>query len=123
MSREQQAKQVLSDLHAMGVKLAIDDFGTGYSSFAYLQHYQLDVLKIDKSFVDDVANNSESQAIVTAIISMAHILGLKALAEGVEQQDQLDYLRQQGCDYYQGYLCSKPLPADDFEHLIRSQNS
>lgn len=121
MSREQQAELVLSDLHDMGVNLAIDDFGTGYSSFAYLQRYQLDVLKIDKSFVDDVAANTESQAIVTAIISMAHILGLKALAEGVEQQDQLDYLRQQGCDYYQGYLCSKPLPAKDFEQLIRSQ--
>ncbi|WP_233081730.1 bifunctional diguanylate cyclase/phosphodiesterase [Rheinheimera soli] len=123
MSREQQAELVLSDLHQMGVKLAIDDFGTGYSSFAYLQRYQLDVLKIDKSFIDDVADNSESQAIVTAIISMAHILGLKALAEGVEQQEQLDYLRQQGCDYYQGYLCSKPLPAAHFEQLIRSQNS
>jgi len=123
MSREQQAELVLSDLHNMGVNLAIDDFGTGYSSFAYLQRYQLDVLKIDKSFVDDVADNSESQAIVTAIISMAHILGLKALAEGVEQQAQLDYLSLQSCDYYQGYLCSKPLPAADFEQLIRSQNS
>ena len=121
MSREQQAELVLSDLHNMGVNLAIDDFGTGYSSFAYLQRYQLDVLKIDKSFVDDVADNSESQALVTAIISMAHILGLKALAEGVEQQAQLDYLQQQGCDYYQGYLCSKPLSAEDFEQLIRSQ--
>lgn len=121
MSREQQAELVLSDLHKMGVNLAIDDFGTGYSSFAYLQRYQLDVLKIDKSFIDDVANNSESQAIVTAIISMAHILGLEALAEGVEQQNQLDYLQQQGCDYYQGYLCSKPLPASQFEALIRSQ--
>jgi len=119
MSREQQAEIVLSDLHEMGVKLAIDDFGTGYSSFAYLQRYQLDVLKIDKSFIDEVAYNSESQAIVTAIISMAHILGLKALAEGVEQQAQLDYLQQQGCDYYQGYLCSKPLPAQDFERLLR----
>ena len=121
MSREQQAELVLSDLHEMGVNLAIDDFGTGYSSFAYLQRYQLDVLKIDKSFIDDVAANSESQAIVTAIISMAHILGLKALAEGVEQQEQLDYLQQQGCDYYQGYLCSKPLPPEQFEALIRSQ--
>jgi diguanylate cyclase (GGDEF)-like protein/PAS domain S-box-containing protein len=121
MSREQQAELVLSDLHKMGVNLAIDDFGTGYSSFAYLQRYQLDVLKIDKSFIDDVANNSESQAIVTAIISMAHILGLEALAEGVEQQNQLDYLQQQGCDYYQGYLCSKPLPAAQFEALVRSQ--
>ncbi|MBU0911661.1 MAG: EAL domain-containing protein [Gammaproteobacteria bacterium] len=123
MSREQQAELVLSDLHTMGVNLAIDDFGTGYSSFAYLQRYQLDVLKIDKSFVDDVADNSESQALVTAIISMAHILGLKALAEGVEQQAQLDYLRQQGCDYYQGYLCSRPLSAEHFEQLIRSQNN
>lgn len=123
MSREQQAEQVLSNLHAMGVKLAIDDFGTGYSSFAYLQRYQLDVLKIDKSFIDDVAHNQESQAIVTAIISMAHILGLKALAEGVEQQEQLDYLQLHGCDYYQGYLCSKPLPAFDFEQLVRSQQS
>jgi EAL domain-containing protein (putative c-di-GMP-specific phosphodiesterase class I) len=105
----------------MGIKLAIDDFGTGYSSFAYLQRYQLDVLKIDKSFIDDVAHNSESQAIVTAIISMAHILGLKALAEGVEQQAQLDYLSMQGCDYYQGYLRSKPLPAEQFEQLLRSQ--
>jgi EAL domain-containing protein (putative c-di-GMP-specific phosphodiesterase class I) len=86
-----------------------------------LQRYQLDVLKIDKSFVDDVADNSESQAIVTAIISMAHILGLKALAEGVEQQAQLDYLQLQGCDYYQGYLCSKSLSAENFEQLIRSQ--
>jgi diguanylate cyclase (GGDEF)-like protein/PAS domain S-box-containing protein len=123
MSREQQAEIVLSDLHEMGVKLAIDDFGTGYSSFAYLQRYQLDVLKIDKSFIDDVAYNSESQAIVTAIISMAHILGLKALAEGVEQQAQLDYLQQQGCDYYQGYLCSKPLAAQDFEQFILNQQS
>ena len=123
MSREQQAELVLSDLHQMGVKLAIDDFGTGYSSFAYLQRYQLDVLKIDKSFVDEVAENSESQAIVTAIISMAHILGLKALAEGVERQEQLEYLALQGCDYYQGYLCSKALPAADFEQLIRSQNT
>jgi diguanylate cyclase (GGDEF)-like protein/PAS domain S-box-containing protein len=121
MSREQQAEIVLSDLHAMGIKLAIDDFGTGYSSFAHLQRYQLDVLKIDKSFIDDVAHNSESQAIVTAIISMAHILGLKALAEGVEQQAQLDYLSMQGCDYYQGYLRSKPLPAEQFEQLLRSQ--
>ncbi|RVT42811.1 EAL domain-containing protein [Rheinheimera sediminis] len=123
MSRAQQAEEVLSDLHQMGVNLAIDDFGTGYSSFAYLQRYQLDVLKIDKSFVDDVAHSSESQAIVAAIISMAHILGLKALAEGVEHQDQLDYLRRQGCDYYQGYLCSKPLLAKDFELLVRSQSS
>jgi EAL domain-containing protein (putative c-di-GMP-specific phosphodiesterase class I) len=122
MSREQQAELVLSDLHQMGVNLAIDDFGTGYSSFAYLQRYQLDVLKIDKSFIDDVAENTESQAIVTAIISMAHILGLKALAEGVEQQAQLEFLRQQGCDYYQGYLCSKPLPAEKFEQLVRNQN-
>ncbi len=119
MSREQQAERVLSDLNQMGVNLAIDDFGTGYSSFAYLQRYQLDVLKIDKSFIDHVAQNKESQAIVAAIISMAHILGLKTLAEGVEQQEQLDYLRKQGCDYYQGYLCSRPISAQDFEQFIR----
>ncbi|WP_337881275.1 EAL domain-containing protein [Rheinheimera sp.] len=118
MDRELEASVLLTELHQMGVNLAIDDFGTGYSSFAYLQRYRLDVLKIDKSFMDDVEFNPESRAIVSAIISMAHIMGLKALAEGVERASQVEFLLGQGCDYYQGYYCSKPVPAQDFAALL-----
>ncbi|WP_419569884.1 EAL domain-containing protein [Rheinheimera sp.] len=118
MERELEASVLLTGLHQMGVNLAIDDFGTGYSSFAYLQRYRLDVLKIDKSFMDDVEFNPESRAIVSAIISMAHIMGLKALAEGVERASQVEFLLEQGCDYYQGYFCSKPVPAAEFAALL-----
>ncbi|WP_306521509.1 EAL domain-containing protein [Rheinheimera sp.] len=121
MANENSAFATMLTLHQLGIQLAIDDFGTGYSSFSYLKKYRLDVLKIDKSFIDDVPLDNESNEIVSAIISMARVLKLKTLAEGVEEPEQLEFLRTHGCDYYQGYYCSKPLPAAEFELLLRSR--
>jgi predicted signal transduction protein with EAL and GGDEF domain len=123
MENQQQAMVILEALHAQGVKLAIDDFGTGYSSLAYLKFFPLDVLKIDKSFIDDIPFLASDIAITSTIIAMAHHLGFKVLAEGVENQAQLDFLREHGCDMYQGYLYSKPVPATDFTKLLRNQTN
>jgi diguanylate cyclase (GGDEF)-like protein/PAS domain S-box-containing protein len=123
MEREAEAIEILGQLRALGVQLAIDDFGTGYSSLAYLKRFPLDILKIDKSFVDELSHDRDDQAIAATIIAMAHTLRLKTLAEGVETQDQLDFLRAQGCDMYQGYLTSPPLPAEKFEQFLRSHTA
>lgn len=120
MQREAQAIQLLDRLKALGVRLAIDDFGTGYSSLAYLKLFPLDVLKIDKRFIDDIPTHRDDMEIVTAIIAMAHSLRLKVLAEGVENKEQLAYLETQGCDQFQGYLTSRPVPAAEFEKLFLS---
>ena len=121
MENQQTVVQVLDDLRGLGIRLAIDDFGTGYSSLAYLKRFPLDVLKIDKKFIDDIPHSKDDMAIATAIIGIAHTLGFKVLAEGVETSQQLDFLRQQRCDQYQGYLCSPPLPADKFQALLEQQ--
>ncbi len=121
MTKEKEAIAMFKELRAMGVRLAIDDFGTGYSSFSYLKRFPLDILKIDKSFVDDIPFHQDDREIAAAIISMGHTLGFKILAEGVETAEQLDFLTQQGCDMYQGYLKSKPLPAEEFERLLASE--
>jgi diguanylate cyclase (GGDEF)-like protein len=121
MQREAQAIQMLDRLKALGVRLAIDDFGTGYSSLAYLKLFPLDVLKIDKRFIDDIPAHRDDMEIVTAIIAMAHALRLKVLAEGVENKEQLAYLKTQGCDQFQGYLNSRPVPAAEFEKLLQGQ--
>lgn len=118
MRRETEAILTLSSLRALGVTLAIDDFGTGYSSLAYLKVFPLDVLKIDKLFIDNVALHRDDMEIVNAIIAMAHSLRLKVLAEGVENIEQLTYLTSHGCDLYQGYYASKPLAAAEFEKLL-----
>lgn len=118
MKRETEAILILHQLRALGVQLAIDDFGTGYSSLAYLKLFPLDVLKIDKRFIDDVALHRDDMEIVTAIIAMAHTLRLKVLAEGVESEAQLAYLKSQGCDLFQGYLTSRPVPGDQFEQFL-----
>ncbi|MDA8358359.1 MAG: bifunctional diguanylate cyclase/phosphodiesterase [Actinomycetota bacterium] len=103
---------VLRALKSIGVSLAIDDFGTGYSSLSYLQRFPLDVLKVDKSFVDELDHDRGAE-IVAAVINLAHALGLHVVAEGVESESQLDVLRHLGCDYAQGYLFSRPVPATE----------
>jgi EAL domain-containing protein (putative c-di-GMP-specific phosphodiesterase class I) len=108
----------MRELSAMGVQFSIDDFGTGYSSLGYLKHLPIRRLKIDRSFVCDVLNDTNDAAIVSAIISMAHNLGLQVIAEGVETRQQLEFLRNRGCDAMQGYYYSQPVPAPDLARLL-----
>jgi EAL domain-containing protein (putative c-di-GMP-specific phosphodiesterase class I) len=105
--------EALHKLKEMGLKLAIDDFGTGYSSLSYLHRFPLDELKIDRSFVMEI-KGPEGAPIISAIVAMAHSLGLRVVAEGVETEAQLAFLRSQACDEYQGYIKSRPVPADEF---------
>jgi diguanylate cyclase (GGDEF)-like protein/PAS domain S-box-containing protein len=111
---------ILTELGAMGVRIAIDDFGTGQSSLSYLKRFDLDTLKIDRSFVRDTPDDAEDSAIATAVIALAHGLRLNVVAEGVETAAQLEFLRAQGCDQMQGYLLSKPLDADAFARWLRT---
>lgn len=105
-------------LHELGVKLAIDDFGTGYSSLSYLKRFPVDYVKIDQTFVRGLTEGSQDAAITRAIIVMAHSLALKVVAEGVETQEQLAFLREQGCDEVQGYLISRPVAAANLMSLL-----
>jgi predicted signal transduction protein with EAL and GGDEF domain len=113
---------VIQELRAIGVTLAIDDFGTGYSSFSYLRQFQVSKLKIDRSFIRDVAVNSDDAAITTAIISMARSLNLRVIAEGVENEAQLTFLRENRCDEIQGYYFSKPLAVDKVADKLRGDH-
>jgi EAL domain-containing protein (putative c-di-GMP-specific phosphodiesterase class I) len=121
MSDVTPAVELLHRMKSLGVKLSIDDFGTGYSSFSYLSRFPIDVLKIDRSFVNDITHDANDAAIVASIIALAHNLRLSVIAEGVETAEQLDYLRHQGCDEMQGYYFSRPLPAQEFEQLLRQR--
>ena len=118
MHKEQETVTRLQELHRLGVTLAMDDFGTGYSSLSYLKYFPLHVLKIDKSFIDDLPHGDADRKMVTAIIQMGQGLGMKLLAEGVESDEQLDYLKEIGCDLFQGYHCSRPIPAEEFIALL-----
>jgi diguanylate cyclase (GGDEF)-like protein/PAS domain S-box-containing protein len=115
------AVELLHSMKGLGVNLSIDDFGTGYSSLSYLSRFPIDVLKIDRSFVAEITRDSNDAAIVASIIALAHNLKLAVIAEGVETEEQLDYLRRHGCDEMQGYYFSRPLPAAEFEQLLRQQ--
>jgi diguanylate cyclase (GGDEF)-like protein/PAS domain S-box-containing protein len=121
MSDVTPAVELLHRMKSLGINLSIDDFGTGYSSFSYLSRFPIDVLKIDRSFVNDITHDANDAAIVASIIALAHNLRLSVIAEGVETAEQLDYLRHQGCDEMQGYYFSKPLPTQEFEQLLRQR--
>lgn len=121
MRDPEHAVSVLTKLKAMGIRISIDDFGTGYSSLAYLKRFPIDSVKIDRSFIQDLPRNEDDSAIALAIIAMAHSLRLRVIAEGVETDEQLAFLRTHGCDEMQGYHFSRPLPADDFSNLVRGQ--
>ena len=121
MEQSRDTIATLTRLEHLGVQLSIDDFGTGYSSLAYLKQFPVHSLKIDRSFVRDVTADSDDAAIVSAMIAMAKNLGLSVVAEGVETRQQLEFLRKAGCDAYQGYYFSVPLPANAFAELVRRQ--
>jgi diguanylate cyclase (GGDEF)-like protein len=118
MANQDNATAILNKLHDQGIRLAIDDFGTGYSSLAYLKHFPLDVLKIDKSFIDEIPHNKDDMEIAATIVAIGHTLGFKVLAEGVETPEQLAFLQKTGCDSYQGYIKSRPIPATEFVDLL-----
>ncbi|MEH8017305.1 EAL domain-containing protein [Rheinheimera muenzenbergensis] len=120
MTDEVRVIDTMHQIRALGVRLAIDDFGTGYSSLSYLKRLPLDVLKIDKRFIEHIPAEQDDKQIASAIIALAHTMNFKVLAEGVETAEQLQFLQQQGCDYYQGYYFSKPLAADDFAALLQN---
>jgi len=120
MSNAESNIEMLVMLKRMGLKIAIDDFGTGYSSLSYLKRFPVDTLKIDTSFVRDIATDNNSAELVRGVIGMAHGLRLNVVAEGVETREQLDYLSRNDCDVIQGFYFSKPLPADDFASMMRT---
>ena len=119
---QRDAVNSLRKLHDKGVKLAFDDFGTGYASLSYLRRFPLSRIKIDRSFVQNVTDNSEDAAIVRSLIAMAHNLGLAVTAEGVETNDQATFLINERCEEAQGFLYAKPLPAADFVEFLRQNH-
>ena len=119
LRRDERIHSDLMELKVIGVKLAIDDFGTGYSSLSYLRELPIDVLKIDKSFVDGIGTSPQRLALVEGIIRIARTLNLKVIAEGIETEVQRDLLVSMGCQFGQGYLLAMPVEADQAEALVR----
>jgi diguanylate cyclase (GGDEF)-like protein/PAS domain S-box-containing protein len=118
MSQGEQTADLLRSLKSLGLRLSIDDFGTGYSSLAYLKHFPIDELKIDRSFVQDIPEDQNDMEIAATIIAMARNLHLTVMAEGVETREQLEFLCRQGCHACQGYLLGRPMPADEFARMV-----
>jgi diguanylate cyclase (GGDEF)-like protein/PAS domain S-box-containing protein len=123
MADPQRANRTLQGLHALGVHIAIDDFGTGYSSLAYLKRFPAQTVKIDRSFVNGLPQDRDDAAITQAVIAMAHSLGLEVVAEGVETQAQLDFLRRLGCDQAQGYFIGRPVPAERLQQQLSGDSA
>ena len=123
MGDPNKALAALRSLKDIGVSISLDDFGTGYSSLGYLKRFPIDVLKIDKSFVDDVTTNANDAAIALSVISLAHNLNMRVIAEGVETRAQMEFLAQRGCDEMQGYYFSRPVPAAAFTTLLRERRN
>jgi len=121
MGSSPQTFRTIEILRSLGVELSIDDFGTGYSSLAYLKRFPCASLKIDGSFVRDVTTNADGAAIATAIISLAHNLRMRVIAEGIETEGQRSFLEREQCDEGQGYFFSRPVPPADFLHFVRSR--
>jgi EAL domain-containing protein (putative c-di-GMP-specific phosphodiesterase class I) len=121
MSNPEESISILEVFSRMGVLVSVDDFGTGYSSMSYLRRFPIDKLKIDRTFVAEMDTRADDASIVQAIVSLAHGLHLKVVAEGVETEAQVQALRMLGCDQYQGFYCSPAVPPEEFEELIRSQ--
>jgi diguanylate cyclase (GGDEF)-like protein/PAS domain S-box-containing protein len=117
------AMAMLWQLREMGIQIALDDFGTGYSSLTYLKRFPIDAVKIDQSFVRDLEHDASDATIVSTVIGMAENLHLHVIAEGVETENQLEFLRQRGCKEYQGYLFARPMPAEEFAELLRAASS
>ncbi|MFT4766629.1 MAG: diguanylate cyclase (GGDEF)-like protein/PAS domain S-box-containing protein [Oleispira sp.] len=114
------AISIMEAIKSKGIHLSIDDFGTGYSSLAYLKRFPIDVLKVDRSFISDIPGDTTNMAITSAVIAMGHKLGMKVVAEGIETQEQLDFLKENNCDYGQGYLLSRPLTLPQLHHFLVS---
>jgi EAL domain-containing protein (putative c-di-GMP-specific phosphodiesterase class I) len=119
MDNAELMENLLALLSVQGFQIAVDDFGTGYSSLSYLRRLSIDRIKIDKSFVKDIPHDSNDSAICSAIISMAHNLNLKVIAEGVETKEQMEYLRRERCDEIQGYIFSKPVTPEEVSEMVR----
>ncbi|MCC2682402.1 MAG: hypothetical protein K0S36_1966 [Nitrosospira multiformis] len=122
MTHAKKTVSILQRLKVLGIQISIDDFGTGYSSLSYVKRFPIDVLKIDRSFIQEITTNSADAAITTAIIDMAHSLHVRVVAEGVETAEQFDFLKGRGCDEVQGFYLSPPLPANEISQLLLSGN-